>query len=69
MKLLYEVLKSDTKGILSCSVYNKKHEQLGEIFWEKKWKEYVWEQREEIIMSADCLRNIIKKIGELNGSI
>lgn len=59
MKLLF---KNDT-GLIE--VWNKK-EQLGDIYYDKKWKCYVWEQLEGIIMSHDCLLQVLSKIDELD---
>jgi hypothetical protein len=47
-------------------VRNKKKEFLGLIFYFKKWKCWVWEQQEQIIMSDDCLEQIVSKLKELN---
>jgi hypothetical protein len=40
-------------------VSNKKNEELGLIYWYKKWKCYVWEQYDGVIMSSDCLAQVI----------
>ena len=39
-------------------VANNKCEILGAIYYWKKWKELVWEQYPNTIMSIDCLREI-----------
>jgi hypothetical protein len=47
-------------------VRNNKKDVLGIIFFWKKWKCWVWEQQESIIMSDDCLEQVINKLKELN---
>jgi predicted transglutaminase-like cysteine proteinase len=47
-------------------IANTKCELLGVIYYWKKWKEYVWEQQQSMIMSVDCLEEIVKFITELN---
>ena len=43
-------------------VRNKKKEPLGEISYYDKWKCWVWEQAPNIIMSADCLKQVLDNI-------
>jgi len=40
-------------------------EELGYIEYYKKWKKWVWNQIEDIIMSESCLQNVIDKLKEL----
>ncbi len=65
--------KEIKKGYISSendlSVMNKKNELLGRISWDKNWKCHVWEQEENIIMSADCLEQIVTKLKELDRDI
>lgn len=39
-------------------VFNKKSEQLGFIYYYRKWKKWVWEQDKFIIMSKGCMREV-----------
>lgn len=41
-------------------------ENLGGIYFFDKWKEWVWEQSEDVIMSADCLEEVINFLKSLN---
>ena len=41
-------------------------EELGFIEYYKPWKKWVWNQREEIIMSLSCLDNVCRKIYALS---
>jgi len=58
MKLKFEPNIDGTKMF----VRNNKNEPLGEIFYEKSWKCYVWNQYVDIIMSHDCLLQINNEI-------
>lgn len=40
-------------------------EELGYLEYYKKWKSWVWNQNEDIIMSPSCLKEVLKKAGEL----
>ena len=40
-------------------------EELGYIEYYKKWRKWVWNQGDDIIMSLSCLNEVIKKIKEL----
>ena len=46
-------------------VYNKDEEELGVIYYYKKWKKWVWEQNIDIIMSQDCLEEVIDFMNNL----
>lgn len=46
-------------------VYNKKEECLGEIKFYKKWNKWVWEQHSGVVMSKNCLKEIIEKLEQL----
>ena len=39
-------------------------DELGEIFFHTKWKKWVWEQNQDIIMSRGCLEKVIKFMEE-----
>lgn len=41
------------------------NEELGYIEWYPKWKKFVWNQNEDIIMSVSCLQKVLDKIKEL----
>lgn len=58
MGLKFRELKDSTE------VSNKKGDILGYISYYKKWKCYVWEQMEDVIMSEDCLEEVVKKMKE-----
>lgn len=48
-------------------IYNRKKESLGEIYFKSDWKCFVWEQDRDIVMSEDCLKEIVdfmKKEGD-----
>lgn len=46
-----------------------KGEELGFIEYYKKWKKWVWNQREDIIMSLNCLKSVVDALEELeNGN-
>jgi len=42
-------------------------ELLGSLEYYHKWKNWVWEQGGDIIMSSSCLREVLKKLEELEG--
>jgi len=42
--------------------------RLGQIIYFNKWRQHVWFQEEEIIMSYDCLQDVVDKIKELNAN-
>ena len=44
---------------------NKKGETLGCLYYHKAWKTPVWEQNYAIIMSRDCLQEVVDKLKEL----
>jgi hypothetical protein len=46
--------------------FNKKGELLGYIFFFPSWRSFVWEQNDNIVMSGDCLQEIVKAINNLN---
>jgi len=41
------------------------NEELGYIEYWEKWKKWVWNQGEDIIMSKNCLQEVVKKIDAL----
>ncbi len=40
-------------------------EELGFIEYYSKWKKWVWNQNEDIIMSVDCLMAVVMKLNNL----
>lgn len=46
----------------------KKHtrEQIGEIYWDSGWRQYVWSTWNCIKWSWDCTQHVVNKIQELN---
>jgi len=54
MKLKFEKEKDGTYTIM-----NKKQDILGHIIFYPRWKDLVWIQDEDIMMSADCLQQIV----------
>jgi len=59
MKLEFMNMYLDENGKEYWSVWNKKSEQLGVIIYCKPWRKYVWEQDNDIMMSKDCLKQIL----------
>lgn len=41
-------------------VWNNNSELLGNIQYHEEWKEFVWEQYQDMIMSEDCLDQVLK---------
>ena len=39
-------------------IFNKKKECLGEIYFYKEWKKWVFESEEKIVFTWDCLKEI-----------
>ena len=54
------------KGIMYYAVTNNKGIQLGTIGYHKHWKEHVWEQEAQVIMSEKCLQQVYSFIVQLN---
>lgn len=48
------------------SVRNSRNQKLGTLWYNdrNKWDCWVWEQGKDIIMSADCLQEIVDKLKE-----
>lgn len=44
------------------NVRNRKKELLGRIFYTRQWKEWTYEQCPGVIMSADCLQEVVEMI-------
>jgi hypothetical protein len=40
-------------------VYNRKDELLGHIAYDRGWKCFVWVQFDEVVMSIDCLQEVL----------
>ena len=40
-------------------------ENLGEIYFFREWKEWVWEQEIDIVMSVECLKELIAFVENL----
>jgi hypothetical protein len=67
-KVKYGEDKSPTDGIYYYGYYGK--EELGSIYYYEKWKKWVWEQCDEIVMSVSCLKAVLQKMEELeNGNV
>ena len=41
------------------------NEELGYIAYYSRWRKWVWEQTESIIMSYSCLKEVVKKLKQL----
>lgn len=46
-----------------------RNDELGTIYYDEKWKCYVWEQMPSIKMSKGCLQQVQDKIKELENKI
>lgn len=61
MKPRLEIIESkEEKGFFH--VYSKKGQflgSLGNISYYKTWKKWVWEQESDIVMSYDCLQEVV----------
>jgi hypothetical protein len=53
-------------GKIALAVGNDKDERLGYISYYENWKCYVWEQNNGIIMSGDCLEQVIDYMKRLD---
>ncbi len=55
------------KECYRCFYYHAYYgkEELGYIDYYPKWKKWVWNQGENIIMSISCLREVVKKLRTL----
>jgi hypothetical protein len=62
MKLHFEFREFDRSVI----VRNKNEEILGFLRYYRSWKCWVWEQGDYIIMSSDCLRQVVDKLKDLD---
>ena len=62
MKQKFNLSKNDGLGRYYC-YYGE--EELGYIEYYKKWKRWVWNQGEDIIMSKECLKKVIESIEKL----
>ncbi len=43
-------------------------ENLGEIYYFKDWKCWVWQQEIDIVMSSDCLNEVIQFMNKISAS-
>ena len=78
MKLLFRTRKKTSLVVLLSiasttfnnkkivDVENSKGEMLGSIFYDKKWKKWVWVQLNDVQMSSGCLDQVSKKMEELS---
>lgn len=57
-KLTFKKCKSEWAGDI-IRVYNKRKEKLGFIQYHKPWKKWIWEQELSVMMSDDCLQEIV----------
>lgn len=65
MKLKLKETKDSMYSIVpALYVYNKKNERLGVMFYYKKWKCWAWMQNDEILMSSECLQQVVDKLKE-----
>ena len=46
------------EGLDLYQVVNKKGDILGDIYFHEDWNAFVWEQKEDIILTWDCLKEI-----------
>ena len=64
MKLRFE--KIVIENILDhYIVWNKKKQHLGDIYYEKIWKKWVWQQEEDVIMSDGCLKQVVEVLEKI----
>ena len=61
----YDLFESRKGKILSWTAYYN-DEALGKIEWYSKWRQYVWTQYPDIIMSDNCLQQIVNEIAKQN---
>ena len=47
-------------GLSLYQVSNKRGEILGDIYYYEDWNAFVWEQKEDILITWDCLQEIGK---------
>jgi hypothetical protein len=50
----------------ALAVENSKEEELGLITLDDEWKCWIWEQNRDIKMSSSCLKQVTKKLDELD---
>lgn len=60
--LNYKEGNSKTGKTKIISVFNEHSMFLGYICWNGSWRQYIWEQDNEVIMSWDCLLEVVAKI-------
>jgi lipopolysaccharide biosynthesis glycosyltransferase len=68
MKLKFEekIISNKGKSFTYHYVKNSKGEVLGNIAYSKPWKCWVWEQDEWIMMSSDCLQQVVDYLKRLD---
>jgi hypothetical protein len=59
-------LKFDSLTMKALAVENSKGEELGLITLDDEWKCWIWEQNRDIKMSSSCLKQVTKKLDELD---
>jgi len=64
MKLTFEKI-GDFNNIYFI-VWNKKLERLGSIEFFKDWRCWIWWQEKDVMMSSECLQQVIDKLKELD---
>ena len=52
--------RKKTKWIEVTSTHSG--DNLGCIYFYPKWRQYIWEQYEDVVMSADCLGEVMDKL-------
>ena len=61
-----EHLDFEKSGLNTYLVGNKKNEYLGQIVWNPRWREFVFETADETHFSAGCLGEIVEFMEPLN---
>ena len=55
-------------NIIFHNVINSDNELLGNIYYFKKWKCYIWEQNDGIVMSLSCLLELTDYMKKLEAN-
>lgn len=55
----YKFAKLPNRKTVDYFVVNKSEEILGKVIFYNKWRQYVWEQKVDIVMSHDCLQEVV----------
>ena len=65
MKLTFEEVHNFNNRFFI--VFNKKQERLGSIEFYKDWRCWIWYQEKDVMMSSECLQQVVDKLKELDG--